>query len=55
MSVPGGDKTLKKHEVIYVKEGKVYKYIVVILLALVLLLSVIYLPKISRNMKHVLH
>ena len=55
MSVPGGDKTLKKHEVIYVKEGKVYKYIVVILLTLVLLLSVIYLPKISRHMKHILH
>ena len=55
MSVPGGDRTLKKHEVIYVKEGKVYKYLVVIMLALILILSAVYLPKISRNLKHILH
>ena len=55
MSVPGGDQRLQKHEVIYVREGKGYKYCVVILLTLIFLMSLIYLPRISREMHKMTH
>ena len=55
MSVPGGDQRLQKHEVIYVREGKGYKYCVVILLTLIFLMSLLYLPRISKELHKINH